>query len=44
LPTVTSVFNAANSLPTMSEWSLAVMALLLALAGGTILYRRRARF
>ena len=37
----TNVFNLAASLPTMSEWSLALMALLVALAGGVFLYRRR---
>lgn len=41
---VVSLVSGALAIPTMSEWSLGVMALLLALAGGTMLYRRRARF
>ncbi len=40
---ISSLNGAALPIPTMSEWTLALLALLLALAGGTVLYRRRAR-
>jgi len=38
---VASITNTAIAVPTMTEWTLALLALLLALAGGTVLYRRR---
>jgi hypothetical protein len=41
---ITSLVSGALAIPTMSEWALGTMALLLALAGGMVLYRRRARF
>lgn len=41
---VSSLVSAAVPIPTMSEWRLALLALLLALAGGKVLYRRRAQF
>lgn len=41
---IVSLVSGALAIPTMSEWSLGVLALLLALAGGTMLYRRRSQF